>query len=103
MGPGGARTKPECFCCADQSKCSLEASTKVPGFQHLCFVWRCCTWFSNLVLTCGISWFYMGLPSGLQQLIILYFCPILSVFSLYLHFEPLINTEVICFGSDIPG
>lgn len=38
-----------------------------------------------------------------QQLITPYFCPVLSVFYLYLHFEPLVSTEPICFGSDSPG
>lgn len=44
-------------------------------------------------------WLYVSLPSRLQQLIVLYFCPNFSVFYLYLHFVPVIKTWVICFGS----
>lgn len=80
LGQRGVSTKPECLCCADQGKCSLEVSSQAPGFQRLCFIWRRCTWFSNLALACGVSWFYMGLPTSLQQLIIRYFCPVLRVF-----------------------
>lgn len=47
----------------------------------------------------GISGLYMWLPSRLQQLIVLYFCPKFSVFYLNLHFEPVIKSS----APDIPG
>lgn len=46
----------------------------------------------------GIYWFYIQLPSRLQQPIFFFFS-ILSVFYFYLHFEPVINTWIICCGS----
>lgn len=109
LGRGHVSTKPEWLGFDDEGKNAfLPSSFKVSTEGDWFLVSLSCLEMLDVVFKSsfdlGISRFYVALPSKLQQLIILFFCPNFSVFYLYLHFEPVIQTWVLCFmAPDSPG